>query len=51
LADDVMKLAKGELRGKDSEILSRIPVLGALFQSFMLGAREDRRREDIMRGD
>lgn len=51
LAEDVIKLAKGELQGKDSEILARIPILGALFQSFMLGARDQRRLEDIMKGD
>ena len=51
LIRDVSDAASGDLTAKDSEMLGRIPVFGSLFQSWLLGAREERRLEDLRRGD
>lgn len=51
LIRDVSDAASGDLTAKDSEMFSRIPVFGSLFQSWLLGAREERRLEDLRRGD
>jgi len=51
LVRDVSDAATGDLTAKDSELFGRIPVFGSLFQSWLLGAREERRLEDLRRGD
>lgn len=51
LVRDVSDAATGDLTVKDSEMFGRIPVFGSLFQSWLLGARDERRLEDLRRGD
>jgi hypothetical protein len=48
---DLSNAAEGDLSAEDSKLFRTIPVFGNLFQSWMLGAREERRIEDLRRGD
>tara|TARA_R110001632_G_C11356850_1_gene418946 strand:- start:192 stop:3017 length:2826 start_codon:yes stop_codon:yes gene_type:complete len=42
MVEDISKVVTGEITGKDSNLIARIPVFGNLFQSWLLGARTDR---------
>lgn len=46
--EDLNKLSKGELTAKESKAMQRIPVFGRLVQDILLGAREEKRIQDIL---
>jgi hypothetical protein len=49
LGEDLANVLSGELTAKESNALARVPVFGRLVQDIMLGAREDKRIQDILR--
>lgn len=49
LTEDIADTLSGEITAKESKALARVPVFGRLVQDIILGAREDKRIQDILR--